>query len=161
MKTDELISGSCHCGNIRYEFYSTVPRQELSVRACQCSFCKKRNAQYTSDPNGKLKIHLQEEQLINKYRFSTKTADFWICKNCGLLPVVTTQIGDTMYAVVNLTTTDNIDISQSAAKPADSSSEDRASREKRRKKTWISDVTVLQRGLTQGSSFFPTEREHQ
>jgi hypothetical protein len=123
--------------------FHLVARRTL-IRACQCLFCKKRNGQYTSDSKRKVKIHLQEERFINKYRFATKTADFWICKSCGLLPVVTARIGDTMYAVVNLTTADNLDISQLAAKHVNSSSEDKASREERRKRTWISDVMILQ-----------------
>jgi len=131
-----LIAGSCHCGNIRYDFWSAMLPEELSVRACQCSFCKKHGGRYSSDANGKLEVRIQNEHRVNKYRFATETADFWICKDCGLLPLVTTVTSGKMYGVVNLTTADDIDASLLAGKPVDTSLEDKTSKEERRRRTW-------------------------
>ena len=38
----EVIKGGCHCGNISLQFRASKPFSELPVRACQCTFCRKR-----------------------------------------------------------------------------------------------------------------------
>ena len=38
----------------------------------------------TSDPNGSVNIHAADRSLVQRYRFATGTAEFLICKRCGV-----------------------------------------------------------------------------
>lgn len=58
-----------------------------------------------SDPNGSVKIFIDNPENLSRYRFNTGTADFLICKICGVyLTAVLTGDG-IQRAVVNLRTT--------------------------------------------------------
>lgn len=76
--------GSCHCGAIGFEFYTKLPPSEWDVRACQCSFCKAHAAACTSDPLGRVAIACPDESKLQRYRFGLHTADFLVCRNCGV-----------------------------------------------------------------------------
>lgn len=76
--------GGCHCGNIAVAYDSAIPAAETPVRACQCSFCRKHQARSVSDPAGAARIDVQDPDLLSRYRFGHGTADFIICKRCGV-----------------------------------------------------------------------------
>lgn len=57
---------------------------ELPARACQCGFCRKHDSLYTSDPQGQMRFTVQDRAAIIRYRFASKTADFLICRRCGV-----------------------------------------------------------------------------
>ena len=52
--------GRCHCGAIGFEYRTAKPVGEWPVRACQCSFCLKHGAIYTSDPAGSFSFAHQD-----------------------------------------------------------------------------------------------------
>jgi hypothetical protein len=78
------FEGGCHCGNLAYVFEATAGLETLGLRACQCSFCRGHNARTTSDPGGSVRITVREPGELSRYRFSLKTADFLICRRCGV-----------------------------------------------------------------------------
>lgn len=78
------IVGGCHCGNISYVFDATARVEALGLRACQCSFCRAHGARTTSDPNGTMRIAVRDREKLQRYRFGLKTADFLICRGCGV-----------------------------------------------------------------------------
>lgn len=78
------MTGGCHCRNIKVEYKSEVLPAETEPRACQCSFCRQHQSRAVSDPNGMLRITVDNGQLLNRYRFGLKTIDFLICRNCGV-----------------------------------------------------------------------------
>jgi DNA-3-methyladenine glycosylase I len=41
-----VLSGRCHCGNIELAFESSVPAEQLPLRACVCSFCRAHGARF-------------------------------------------------------------------------------------------------------------------
>ncbi|MBT4285960.1 MAG: hypothetical protein HOD92_01385 [Deltaproteobacteria bacterium] len=100
---NQIISGSCHCKAISYHLKTEISLRNLTVRACSCGFCTKTGNRYISDPHATLVIYWTESQA-HHYQFSTKTADFIICKQCGVLPFVLCQIDSKFYAVVNSNT---------------------------------------------------------
>ena len=76
--------GGCHCGNLRVSLRLSQPPAETRLRACGCSFCRAHNTRTTSDPNGSADIHAADCSLTKRSRFGTCTAEFLICKRCGV-----------------------------------------------------------------------------
>jgi len=92
--------GACHCRNVEVRLESDKTPLELGVRTDTCSFCTKHQALYTSDPGGQLQVAVRDAHLVERYRFGTKTADFLLCKVCGVLAAV--HVPEPPLAVVNV-----------------------------------------------------------
>lgn len=135
-----LIQGRCHCGNISFLLTWEPDPVEIPARACTCSFCQKHGGVWTSNPGGTLKIAVQDQQLLSRYQFGTRTAEFHLCIRCGVVPIVTSRIDDRVYAVVNVNTFENVAPSQLRRSATSFESEERGARLARRKKNWIGDV---------------------
>jgi hypothetical protein len=56
---------------------------ELGVRTCQCAFCRRHGAVNTSDPDGLTVIDAAANHVV-RYRFGLQTADFVLCRDCGV-----------------------------------------------------------------------------
>jgi hypothetical protein len=134
-----LIHGRCHCGNIAFQLEWNGP-QEIPARACGCSFCVKHGGVWTSHPGSRLTVTLDDADLVSKYAFGTRTATFHVCSRCGAVPLVTSDIDDHLYAVVNVNVLENVDPSSLRHAPANFEGEDVESRLARRKRNWIADV---------------------
>jgi hypothetical protein len=104
-----LIKGSCHCGNISFQLCWLPEPTEIPARACTCAFCTKHGGVWTSCPTGELAVAVQDRARRSRYTFGTKTADFHVCASCGAVPLVTSQIDGTTYAVVNVNTFEGVD----------------------------------------------------
>ena len=76
--------GGCHCGNLRVTLRLTQEPAEVRLRACGCSFCRAHNTRTASDPDGFVSICAGDWAQVQFYRFGTGTADFVICRNCGV-----------------------------------------------------------------------------
>jgi hypothetical protein len=74
--------------------------------------------------------------------FGTETATFHICTRCGTVPIVTSEIANHLYAVVNVNTFENLDPSRLRRGTASFDGEDIDSRLARRRKNWIADVHI-------------------
>ncbi|OCA54887.1 hypothetical protein Phpb_02017 [Photorhabdus namnaonensis] len=72
-------------------------------------FCTKYNAVWTSFPVGQLRLNIREQKFLHKYSFETGTAQFHICSQYGVTPVVIRQINGRDYAVVNVNTFEDVD----------------------------------------------------
>ena len=92
--------GSCHCRNIEIRLESDKTAPELGLRTDTCSFCNKHHALYTSDPHGALYIAVREADLVERYRFGTKTADFLLCQACGVF--LAAYMPEHALAVINV-----------------------------------------------------------
>lgn len=136
--------GKCHCGNITYALTWEPDPIEIPARACDCSFCTRHGAAWTSNPEGSLAITVREPSLVNHYAFGTGTADFHICARCGVVPVSTCGAEGNLYAVVNVNTLDGVEPSMLQHRPASFSEEDAASKLARRRNNWIARVTIAE-----------------
>lgn len=94
--------GRCHCGAIGFEFSTAKPVGEWPVRACQCSFCLRHGASYTSDPAGSVRLVHEDSSAMSRYRFGQKTADFVFCSRCGGYLGALTEEGGQALMVMNL-----------------------------------------------------------
>jgi len=136
------IVGRCHCGNIEYEFWWPDSGPEIPVRACSCTFCIKHGGVYTSHPSGRLEVRIADEGLLCRYSFDTKTAEFYVCASCGVVPFVTSTIGGHQYAVVNVNTFENVDRSALKSSVTDFEGESVGQRLTRRQRNWIGNVGI-------------------
>jgi len=78
----------CHCGALTARYRTPVVAAAWPVRACQCSFCRSHGALMTSDPQGSLTFRCDDPGPL-RYRFGSRTADFLLCRECGVLVGVT------------------------------------------------------------------------
>jgi hypothetical protein len=136
------ILGKCHCGNIAYEFLWPESGHEIPVRACSCTFCRKHNGVYTSHPQGQLIARVSDQSHVNKYAFGTKTAEFFICTTCGVVPFVISQIQGQTYAVVNVNTFEDVNPEDLMSSVTNFDSESIDGRLQRRARNWIPQVTI-------------------
>jgi hypothetical protein len=141
-----LLNGKCHCGNIAFELEWEAEPLEIPARACGCSFCVKHGGVWTSNPNARLVVAIRDASLVSKYAFGTRTATFHVCSRCGAVPLVTSEIENHLYAVVNVNVFENVDQSRLHRAAASFEGEDIESRLARRKRNWIADVRIADGG---------------
>jgi hypothetical protein len=139
-----LIHGKCHCGNISFLLTWEPSPSEIPARACMCSFCTKHGGVWTSLPSGILKVVVKDASLVSRYAFGTRTAEFHICTQCGVVPVVTSRIDDRLYAVVSVNAFEDIDPSLLHHASMNLDVEGAKSRLARRKRNWIANVQYIE-----------------
>jgi hypothetical protein len=76
--------GACHCGAIGLELTLQWTPAETPVRACGCNFCRAHGARTVSDPAGLLELYFRDPSRVQRYRFGLETADFLLCRECGV-----------------------------------------------------------------------------
>ena len=135
-----LIHGACHCGNIRFALTWLPAPVTIPARACGCSFCVKHGGVWTSCAGGALRVTVRDAALVQRYAFGTRTADFLICRACGVAPLVTSDIAGRRYAVVNVNTFEEFDRALLRQVPASFEEERQEERLARRQRHWIADV---------------------
>ena len=121
-------------------------RAKIPARACGCSFCVKHGGVWTSNPNSRLAVTIRDAALVSRYVFGTGTATFHVCSRCGAVPLVTSEIENHLYAVVNVNALENVDPSRLHRATANFEGEDIESRLARRRRNWIADVRIAEVG---------------
>jgi hypothetical protein len=133
--------GGCHCGNLRIEFDTSLNPAEIELRACQCTFCRKHGSLAVTDPAGHLAVRAAPGKNLGRYAFGWRTADYLICKTCGVyVAAVTTGESESRgIAIVNCL--DDRRQFTSAPIAVDYDAESREQRMERRRRRWTP-VTV-------------------
>ncbi len=134
------IQGGCHCGNLTFVLEWRPEPEFIPARACDCSFCVKHGGLWTSCPQGSLTVRVRDPGAVSVYAFGTRTAEFHVCRGCGVVPVVTSQIEGTLYAVVSVHAFEGVDPALIRTAPAHFGEETEAVRLKRRARGWIPEV---------------------
>lgn len=137
------ILGGCHCGNVKYQLQWLPDSMVIPARQCSCSFCTKHGAVWTSCPAGSLHIDIKDPQKMQAYEFSTRTTQFQICTQCGVVPFSTCMIEQRLYAVVNTSTFEPSADWQLNISPMSFDNEDVAVRLSRRQRSWISNIVYM------------------
>ena len=99
--------GGCHCANIHVLLRLSKPPEDCPVRTCTCSFCRSHNPRMLADPAGMLEVSVDDWSLVELYRFGTRTADFLICRRCGVFIAAVSGLETTPSAVVNVNCLDD------------------------------------------------------
>jgi hypothetical protein len=91
--------GACHCGAIGFAYETALEVAAWTMRACDCRFCRSHGAATTSDPAGALELTCRATDRLVRYQFSLRTADFLLCRDCGVyLGAITT---DGRFGIIN------------------------------------------------------------
>ena len=75
------LSGSCHCGAVR--FTATLTEGFASARRCTCSICRMRGAVAVTSTPDAFTLTKGEDKLAT-YRFNTGVAEHHFCSVCGI-----------------------------------------------------------------------------
>ena len=137
-----LIKGRCHCGNMTFALEWGGDPLEIPARACGCSFCVKHGGVWTSNPKSRLTVTVEDPTLVSKYAFGTRTAAFHVCSRCGVVPFVTSEIANHVYAVVNVNALQDVDHARLSRIATNFDGEEIESRLARRTRNWIADVRI-------------------
>ena len=135
------LRGACHCGNIRFLFITDKTDAELPKRECQCSFCLQHGRISTSDADGEMRVSIADTEQVNKYRFGHGTADFYVCRTCGAVPVVTSEVDGAMIGLVDVRMIEGFAWSRGDTSKHDFEGEQIDDRLTRRKGYWTGNVT--------------------
>src|ERR671925_2309177 len=103
--SEAAFQGGCHCRAIGFVYRTALAPGDWSVRACPCTFCRAHGVVSTSDPAGSVEISARENAL-QRYRFGQRSADFFICRNCGVYVAAVMEHAGRRYAVINVRTLD-------------------------------------------------------
>ena len=135
MSTEHRFEGSCHCAAIRFTLRATQPPELWTVRACQCGFCRSHGARTFADPNAAVTFAIADSSKLQRYRFGLRTADFLVCRACGVYvaSVLTSPRGQ--FATVNINTIGQA-LALSSAEPVSYDGESIVERQARRERRW-------------------------
>ena len=128
--------GGCHCGNLRLEMRLTQSPERVRLRACGCSFCRAHQTRTCSDPDGSVEIRAGDWGLVEPYRFGTGTADFLICKRCGVYIGAVCETASGTRAVINTNCLDDRAAFTGAPNATDHDGETSEARLARRAANW-------------------------
>lgn len=129
--------GSCHCGAIGFDYRTALKPDQWSVRACQCSFCRAHDALSASDPAGELAFTAADPDGLQRYRFALGTADFLLCRNCGVYIGAVIEIDGSYRGIINTHALSDAGDSVAEPQPMSYDGEDVAGRVGRREERWM------------------------
>lgn len=137
------FDGGCHCGALGFSFQTALPVTRWSVRACQCGFCRAHGARTTSDPSGRLAFHVNESDALQRYRFALMTADFLVCRHCGVYPGAQIATANGAFGIINTLALVPLPAGLPVAAQADYGSESASDRIARRERRWTPLATLV------------------
>lgn len=104
MAVKKTYSGSCHCGDVRFE----VDLDLDHVRECDCSLCRKRGALNHRVHPSDLRIETPLEEMT-LYQWHTRTAKDYFCPRCGMLPFRRPRTAPQLWTI-NVRCLDGVDL---------------------------------------------------
>ncbi|MGZ6143732.1 MAG: GFA family protein [Myxococcales bacterium] len=131
-----MLTGQCHCGNIAVRFATRKDPRTLALRACGCTFCRRHGARTAADPEGRVEIAIGDAAQLSRYRWGLATADFLVCRRCGVYAAALLTEGAQSWATVNTRILDDQAPFQREAGPVDYEGESAEQRIARRKQQW-------------------------
>lgn len=132
-----VFHGGCHCGALGVEFITPVAADELPLRACQCSFCRRHGTRTTADPQGLVAIAVREPAALQRYEFGLNTAAYLLCRNCGCYIGAVAAGPEGERALVNVNCfADQAPFAGRTPTPVSYDDETAEARRARRHKTW-------------------------
>ena len=129
-----IYLGACHCEAIGFAYETAVAPEAWLLRACTCRFCRTHGAVTTSDTQGALELVCRDSELLVRYQFGFCTADFWLCRGCGVYLGAATLDGRAGIINTNALTDRSVQLSQPY--PMSYEGETAAARTERRRQRW-------------------------
>jgi hypothetical protein len=128
--------GRCHCGNIEATFETSQLPASVPLRECGCTFCRRHGAVAVTDPAGSVELWLHEPGEVSRYRFGLRTADFLVCRTCGVYVAAVCSIDGATYATLNANTLEDRAAFTQRPSPVSYDAETAAERLARRRRAW-------------------------
>ena len=96
-----VYDGACHCGAIEFSFETTLSPRRWPMLACQCRFCRGHGAVTAADPAGIVRFNYTYPDRLRRYRFALRTADYLVCRECGMYVGAVMMTGNGGVATIN------------------------------------------------------------
>jgi len=128
--------GRCHCGAIGYSYRCETPPSDWDIRACQCHFCRAHDALSVSEPASILAFRAAEPEYLQRYRFGLQTADFLVCRRCGVYIGAIIETGKGHFGIINTHALTNPAFELAVPRPVDYGQEQTDERVLRREERW-------------------------
>ncbi|MEZ2331935.1 GFA family protein [Mesorhizobium sp. RCC_202] len=132
-----FYNGGCHCGAIRLRFETELDPTRIEIRACQCSFCIRHGSRAAADPNGKLVVSVEDRERLQVYRFGLRTADYLLCRDCGVYVAAIAGADEDARAIVIVNALDDRGQFSREPVPVRYDTETREQRLARRRGAWM------------------------
>ena len=137
------FEGACHCGAIRLALSTGRDAAGLTPRRCDCDFCRKHACVYVAAADGRLEITARTPELVGRYAFGHRSAEFLVCRSCGVMPAALSVIDGQMFGIVNANVFDPpLAIDRAALAVGDYDGETMSGRLDRRKGRWIPEIVL-------------------
>jgi hypothetical protein len=133
------LQGACHCGAIRVLYRTRFPVDELRIGRCGCGFCRRHGARTSSDPGGQVEV-VEGPPGAARYRFGLRTADFLICRGCGVYVAAVLEADGGLLSTLNVNLLDARDVFDPAPPLYHYDRETAEERRARRKARWTPTV---------------------
>jgi len=90
----------------------------------------------TSDPQGTLRFSTGNAGTLQRYRFALKTADFLLCRQCGVYIGAIIEINEHHYGIINTHALEDTPADMAEVGAIRYDDEDRSGRVNRRERRW-------------------------
>ena len=94
-------NGGCHCGALRVTVRLSKPPLENLLRSCSCSFCRRTRQGPCRIRPGCSRFGRSDWSQVEHYRFGSRTADYLVCRRCGVYIGAVCETAAGTRAVVN------------------------------------------------------------
>jgi hypothetical protein len=138
------LTGGCHCGNLEVTFETGRQPGEIAVRACGCSFCRCHGVRTVSDPEGRIEFVVHDPAHLNRYTFGLASAEFLVCRTCGVYVGAITADAGSAHAIANINALQTPEVFAQTAIPVSYDRESVAERRARRQARWTP-ATIVER----------------
>ena len=132
-----VYNGGCHCGTIGLRFETELDPARIEIRACQCAFCTRHGSRAAADPDGRLTISVKDKARVQVYRFGLRTADYLLCRECGVYVAAICGDDDDARAIVIVNALDDRERFSREPIPVRYDAESREQRLARRRSVWM------------------------
>ena len=100
------LTGSCHCGAIRYSVDEEAPTRAME---CNCSICRRRAPLHHFTTPDKFALTTSRD-AVSTYRWNTGNIGFHFCATCGCAPFAEGVGPNGPMVEINLRCADDIDL---------------------------------------------------
>lgn len=101
------LTGSCHCGKVRYALDEDTPKQAME---CNCSICRRKGYLHHFTTPDRFRL-LADRKDLQVYTFNRHAIRHQFCKTCGCAPFAEGLGPDGNPMVeINLRCVDNLDV---------------------------------------------------
>ena len=76
------------------------------MRACGCDFCRAHVTRTVADADGLFELWAEDWSLVAPYRFGSRTAEYLVCRQCGVYVAAVCETAAGLRAVVNVNSLD-------------------------------------------------------